>query len=134
MLNFSASVKLKAHKLSKYSSSPVICSNLSLNKPVIYAFPHLKAIKFSVMYIIFFSVGVRHLHERMRTLYDSNLLGENVGVSVREELEEQEPIKTPASYKMQHSCHGKIIGSVFEMPIMVFVLATERSHFVSVTP
>lgn len=36
--------------------------------------------------------------------------------------------------RMQHTHHTKIIGSVFEMSIMVFVLATERSHFGSVTP
>lgn len=36
--------------------------------------------------------------------------------------------------RMQHTRHTKIIGSVFEMSIMVFVLATERSHFGSVTP
>lgn len=36
--------------------------------------------------------------------------------------------------KMQQNRHRKIIGSVLEMPIMVFVLAMKRSHSGLVTP
>lgn len=62
-----------------------------------------------------------------RECYDSNPSGG------REDPAEPE-LKTPASYKTQHSCYLKIIGSVFEMPIMEFVLAMEISYFGSVTP
>lgn len=56
MWDFSTSLKLKAPKLPKMQNAALlgqVSSTVSLNKCIIYAFPHRKLIRFSVRYIIF---------------------------------------------------------------------------------
>ena len=132
MLNFSTSLKLKAHKLSesaKYSSSQAIRSSFSLNKCVICAFPHLKAIKFSVMYII-----VECRSETFRGK-DENFMIQIFCEKMWVFFFFEELGKTAARYKMHaHLPSQENNRAVLKMPIMVFVLATERSLSGFVTP
>lgn len=93
------------------------------------------------MYIAFERGREAFRREEKATLC-SNLLGkkENAGVFLLFFFsKEPESIKKKNTHrrhikKCERSRHREIIGSAFEMPIMVFVRAVEGAHSGSVTP
>lgn len=145
MLNVRSHLKLRAHKSPKtqYAAPLKRCAPpFPLNKYITYVSPSPGMRSNSLLCISPLSVGARRFDVRRRRLYVQIFWGKKkmrVFFCCFSFSKEPESIKKKNTHrrrikKCERSRHREIIGSPFEMPIMVFVPAVEGAHSGSVTP